>query len=127
MKFTLIKNANIVLENGIIYDGELLISDNKIHDYGRKGEVALPEAYDVIDGNGKYVGPGFVDIHVHYGGEYSTSFDTVKAAEFHLKNGTTSLLATPFYSMNLETMVSAVKSFGHCDRVGSSPTIPTTI
>ena len=57
MKFTLIKNANIVLENGIIYDGELLVCDNKIKDYGRKGEVALPENYEIIDGNGKYVGP----------------------------------------------------------------------
>ena len=121
MKFTLIKNANVVLENGIIYDGELLVCDNKIKDYGRKGEVALPENYEIIDGNGKYVGPGFVDIHVHDGGEYSTSFETVKAAEFHLKHGTTSLLATPFYSMNFDTMVSAVKSL--IENIDKAPTV----
>ena len=83
MKFTLIKNANIVLETGIIYDGELLVCDDRIYDYGRKGEVSLPESYETIDAAGAYVGPGFVDIHVHDGGDYSTSFDTVKAARYN--------------------------------------------
>ncbi len=121
MIYKLIKNANIVLERGIIYDGELLIKDNRIADYARKGKMTLPETYEIIDADGAYVGPGFVDIHVHDGGDYSTSFDTVKAAEFHLKHGTTSLLATPFYSMNFDTMLAAVRALK--ENIKKAPTV----
>lgn len=36
-------NGNIVLEDGIIYDGTLLISDNEIMDFGRKSEIEFPD------------------------------------------------------------------------------------
>ena len=114
-------NAELVMTDHLIPEAVLFIEDGKIAGFGEMRTTPVPEGCEVIDAKGAYVGPGFVDIHVHDGGDYSTSFDTVKAAEFHLKHGTTSLLATPFYSMNLETMVAAVKSL--VENIDKAPTV----
>ena len=58
-------NANVVLETGIIWDGVIVLEGDKIREVGSEHEVAIPEGAEIIDANGKYVGPGFVDIHVH--------------------------------------------------------------
>jgi N-acetylglucosamine-6-phosphate deacetylase len=59
------------------------------------GQEAGPQ---VIDLNGHWILPGFVDIHVHGGGGASftegTSDDARNAAEFHRRHGSTTLLAS---------------------------------
>lgn len=90
-----ITNAQIVLENGIIWDGVITIKDDKILNFGNARDIDIPAYAEVIDAKGAYVGPGFVDIHVHGGDGFSACFETEKAAEFFLKHGTTSFLATP--------------------------------
>lgn len=100
---TAIINAQVVLETGIIWDGALLLADDKIAAYGKMRDMEIPEGVEIIDAAGKYVGPGFVDLHVHGGDGYSTCYNPVEAAEFFLRHGTTSLLSTPDYHMNLET------------------------
>ncbi len=107
---TAITNCQIVLENGIMWDSALLLSEDKIAGYGKMQETEIPEDAKIIDAGGKYVGPGFVDLHVHGGGGYSTCYNPVEAAEFFLKHGTTSLLATPDYHMNLETYYQVIKN-----------------
>lgn len=104
-----IKNAQIVLENGIIWDGIILIEGNKIISYGDNRSVAVPEGAEIIDAEGAYVGPGFVDIHVHFGGSFSTATDPIEAAKECLKHGATSILATPSYNMNFEKLMAAIK------------------
>ena len=69
---TAITNCQIVLETGIIWDGTILIEGDKIAAYGPMASTEIPEGAEIIDANGKYVGPGFVDLHVHGGGGYST-------------------------------------------------------
>ena len=76
-----IKNAKIVLENGIIFDGVLIIENDRILNFGKSAEVEIPECAEVIDAKGAYVGPGFVDIHVHGGGGHQTSTEPALAAE----------------------------------------------
>ena len=90
-----IVNANVVLPDGILWDGAILIKDDKIVDVKPKREIQIPQNAEVTDAGGDYVGPGFVDIHVHGGDGFSACFETEKAAEFFLKHGTTSFLATP--------------------------------
>ena len=107
---TAITNCQVVLETGILWDGTLLLADDKIAAYGPMKDVEIPEGAKVIDAKGKYVGPGFVDLHVHGGGGYSTCYHPVEAAEFFLRHGTTSLLSTPDYHMNLETYNQVIKT-----------------
>ena len=107
---TAVKNANIVLETGIVWDGTILIADGKILDFGPSRDVEIPADARIIDANGKYVGPGFVDIHVHGGDGHCSCYDALKAAEYFLKHGTTSILSTPAYELDFEAFVGAIRA-----------------
>ena len=109
-KITAIKNAKVVHERGIIYDGVILICDGRILNYGKASETEIPEDAEVIDALGAYVGPGFVDIHVHGGDGHSSTYDTVEACDFFLSHGTTTLLATTAYNMDFDTFIGGIKS-----------------
>ena len=90
----LIKNGKIITENGIISKENVLIKGGKII------EISATETTDaeIIDANGCYVSPGFIDTHVHGGGGYDFmdggEEPIIKAAEFHLSHGTTTILPT---------------------------------
>ena len=107
-KKTAIVNGNIVLENGIIWDGIVLVEDDRIVEVGKQSEINIPADAECIDAKGAYVGPGFVDIHVHGGGGFSTSTESAEAAQFLLQHGETSILATPSYAMNYEELLHAI-------------------
>ena len=62
-----IENAKVVLEDGILCDGAILTEGERILWVGKRGETDAPEA-ERVDAGGLFVGPGFVDIHVHGGG-----------------------------------------------------------
>lgn len=55
-----IKNGRIVMPDRII-DGKTLAYDGQISGYINAGDI--PEGAEVIDAQGNYVCPGFVDIH----------------------------------------------------------------
>lgn len=117
-QITVIENAQIVLENGILWDGVLLLEGEQILRYGSVREMKdeIPENAVCIDAKGAYVGPGFVDIHVHGGNGYSTCYNPVEASEFFLRHGTTSLLATTDYHMTFERFLEAIR----CVKAASS-------
>ena len=119
-RLSVIKNAQIVLETGIIFDGVLVIADDRIVDFGRAGAVEIPTGATHIDAKGAYVGPGFVDIHVHGGGGYSTCFEAEQAARHFLEHGETSILATTDYSMPLDTFLAAIEA-----TKAAAPDVPT--
>lgn len=90
----LFRNVNIVKEN-TVEPGEVLVRDGKIAEVARVIE-ATPEM-EIIDGGGRYLSPGFVDLHVHGGGGYSAMGGkeaVVKMCEAHARYGTTSILPT---------------------------------
>jgi len=105
-----IRNGQIVLKNGILWDGVVIIQDERIVAVGNKRDLDIPTGAQIIDAKGAYVGPGFIDIHVHGGGGYSTCYDLKNAAEFFLNHGSTSILATPDYHMNRETILEVLKN-----------------
>ncbi len=59
----LIKNANIVTDNNITF-GCVAVSSGKIKDIFYNNEI--PNAKQILDLNGKYLFPGFIDCHVHF-------------------------------------------------------------
>ena len=107
---TRITNINII-ENGRIFPGAIDMEDGKI--------VAVHEttpataADTVIDGKGFYACPGFVDIHVHGGGNIDfmgADPDQVKTAvAAHAKCGTTTILPTTV-TANLEMTETMIKN-----------------
>lgn len=107
-QIAIVKNAQIVTERGILWDGAILIEDEKIVQVGYEREMKDIIGAELIDARGAYVGPGFVDIHVHGGGGFDTCMDAPKAAEFFLGHGETSILATPDYSLNFKELMEAI-------------------
>ncbi len=79
-----------------VREATLVIENGKITDTDYHGEI--PENAQVIDARGKYVMPGFVEIHLHGGGGYDFTDATVEAfekiSEVHRKYGVTSFMPT---------------------------------
>ena len=91
---TLIINAKVVTSESVL-DGYSLAYEDGVITY--IGEGSIP-ADEVIDANGAYLVPGFIDLHCHgcLGLAFNgASYDEVKTiADYHLSRGTTSLFAT---------------------------------
>ena len=63
------KHGKEMSDIGLIYDGAVIIHDDKIIAVGTTEELdkqVNPEEYEVIDAAGKTVMPGFVDSHTHF-------------------------------------------------------------
>lgn len=102
-----IKNANLVLRDHYIRDGVLLIEDGVIAAFGEARELAIPQGAQILDAQGLYVGPGFVDIHTHSDGTIFFQDDPVAASQHHLKHGTTTLLPALYTGLNTQQYVQA--------------------
>ena len=102
-----IKNAVLVMRDHLIPNAVLLMEDGIIKAFGEARKLEIPEGCEVIDAEGLYVGPGFVDIHTHSDGKVFF-YDEPKAVGHHLKHGTTTILAALYFSMNTEEFVDAI-------------------
>jgi imidazolonepropionase-like amidohydrolase len=71
---TLVTNVTIFDgEGGRIENGSVLLDDGKVVELGQS--VSAPAGATVIDGRGKWVTPGIIDIHSHLGNYPSPSVD----------------------------------------------------
>jgi N-acetylglucosamine-6-phosphate deacetylase len=88
-------NGRIITPESIIENGSLLISDGIITEISDK---EISSNADIIDAEGNFISPGFIDIHVHGGGGSDfmdgTIRDFLTIAETHLQYGTTALVPT---------------------------------
>ncbi|HEY4155269.1 MAG TPA: N-acetylglucosamine-6-phosphate deacetylase [Puia sp.] len=89
-------NGQIITPERIIPDGSLLVCDGLIRELS---ETPIQAPADLIlDARGKFVSPGFIDIHVHGGGGADFMDGTVdaflKIADTHAHYGTTAMLPT---------------------------------
>jgi len=93
---TAIINGSILTPFTEIEHGTILIEDGKIIDINTENSHHLADT--IIDAQGCYVSPGFIDIHVHGGGGADFMDGgkeaILKAARFHMEHGTTSIVPT---------------------------------
>ncbi|HEX9512299.1 MAG TPA: N-acetylglucosamine-6-phosphate deacetylase [Puia sp.] len=93
-------NGRILTPQRIIPQGTIVVEGDQIVEV-REGDVDVPDALE-IDAQGKYVSPGFIDLHVHGGGGCDfmdgseSAFLTI--AEMHARYGTTSMVPTTLSS-----------------------------
>lgn len=90
-------NVNI-LENGVVFkDCFLCTEQGKILDIGKMEDYQRRQE-KVLDGQGRFLCPGFIDIHNHGAMGYDCMDATKEAlkaiGEFHFDHGVTSFLAT---------------------------------
>ncbi len=93
-----LKNGKVITQERIIDNGGIVLEDNKIKEIFQ-GEYTQRESdTQVIDVEGLYISPGFIDIHTHGGGGHDfmdgTTESIIEAAKSHMKYGTTSIIPT---------------------------------
>ena len=88
-----IKNARIVFPDRVT-PGSVELEDGLIKKLVENGEH--DEIGEVVDADGAYLCPGFVDIHTHGGGgvDFMDEGSYDSALDFHAQNGTTSIIPT---------------------------------
>lgn len=100
MSLIKIYNGTVITPHRTIKNGTVLIGDGKILEVTEKN-IELSAATE-IDAQGKYIAPGFIDIHVHGGGGHDFMDNTLEAflgiAKAHAKYGTTALMPTTLSS-----------------------------
>lgn len=115
-----IYNATILTPYRILKNSTLLIENGKITDVV-EGAVDFADA-DEIDAGGKYVSPGFIDIHVHGGGGHDFMDGSeeafLKIAETHARYGTTGLMPTTLTS-ELDELYNTLELYKQADKNNS--------
>ena len=100
----LLKNARVVLPQGVTPPMSVALAEGKIAAMGQ----TLPSAGRVMDLEGDYLFPGFVDVHVHGGGGADFMDGTPEAFETavkaHLRRGTTTLVPTAMTATRQELL-----------------------
>jgi len=99
-------NGRIITPNRIIDGGSVVVSNGKITAVSEH-DIEIPEAI-ALDAGGKYISPGFIDIHVHGGGGHDFMDNTVEAfleiARIHARHGTTAMLPTTLTSSKADLL-----------------------
>src|SRR5262245_62711223 len=89
-------NARLVFPDGIRDGNEVVVEQEKIA--GNQERPSRHRKHEIIDLNGNYLAPGFIDLHVHGALGHDTMEASAEAfrtiSEFHASGGTTSLLLT---------------------------------
>jgi len=102
---TIIINGKIILIDEIWDSGTVVFEDGIISSV-TKESLSPTNSDNVIDAEGNYISPGFIDIHTHGAGGADFMDATVEAyltiADTHAKFGTTALLPTTLTSTDEE-------------------------
>lgn len=99
-------NAKLVLKDSVLERAWLISENGKITDFGAEKAPEITDA-EIIDLNGNYLSPGFIDTHIHGGGgadfmdATEEAFKTVST--HHNSHGVTSMLVTTLAGSTEET------------------------
>ncbi len=116
MSLTLFKNARIITSTGI-YPGEVLVENGIILRvcFGNSLDITADRTIDL---KGKYLSPGFIDIHTHGAGNADFMDGTIdaiyQACKAHMEHGTTSIVPTTITSTT-ESLLTFVDLFNQVE------------
>ncbi|RYU92764.1 N-acetylglucosamine-6-phosphate deacetylase [Emticicia agri] len=112
MRFTKIVNGRVITPHEILENATIVVKDGKI-DGVLTHAVDMEEAH-IIDANGNFVSPGFIDIHLHGGGGYDFMDNTIEAfqqiAVTHARYGTTAMVPTTLTSTR-ENLIKTLETY----------------
>ncbi|HLR20885.1 MAG TPA: N-acetylglucosamine-6-phosphate deacetylase [Tissierellaceae bacterium] len=95
---TLIKNVRIITPNEVLDNFGIVIEEGKIEDIVCEDDIDIYNIKNIIDGDGQYLAPGFVDIHNHGNSGFDIMDSTEEALDemgrYHISKGITSYLGT---------------------------------
>ncbi len=90
--------GTVVLPESLLPNGVVVVDHERIVAVGPEYDVTLPEGASVIDAQGGYICPGFVDIHTHGGAGSDYMDGTAEAVRIanraHVRHGTTTIFPT---------------------------------
>lgn len=108
------RNARLIFPDGIREGLEIVTQQGKIEEI--RQQTKAPKN-DIVDLDGNYLAPGFVDLHVHGAIGRDTMEASVEAfraiCDFHSSGGTTSLLPTTA-AAPLDAIVDVLKAVRDC-------------
>lgn len=111
-------NGQVITPQEIWKDGCVLLTDGKITEVS-KDNIDAPDAIE-INAKGKYVSPGFIDIHIHGGGGHDFMDNSVDGflgiAKLHAQHGTTAMLPTTL-SCEKEDLLQTLRVYEEADKL----------
>ncbi|NRF92400.1 N-acetylglucosamine-6-phosphate deacetylase [Paenibacillus frigoriresistens] len=119
-----ITNVRVVAETGIIDQGSVCVENGRITAIV-EGELVDSEGLEILDGEGKLLIPGMIDVHIHGAKGYDMMDGTVRSIEVVSETcaatGCTSFLATSVSSKmeDLLQMIDNVKQVAGKERGAS--------
>ena len=112
-----IKNGKAILDDGTVTGKAILYTDKII---GIVDEGDIPTGTAVIDAEGGYISPGFIDLHIHgYLGRdvCDASEESIRIiSKGLLENGVTGYLPTTM-TVSTEVIEGAIEDFAECVRM----------
>ena len=115
-------HAKAVTPGGILQDATLLLDGEKIHAIGT--DLQIPDGAEVLDAEGMWVGPGFVDIHLHGDGTDARWEDNPEpVAAHHLKHGSTTMVAYLPYTLPKKELLEATENVQKLLDQGKMPNV----
>ncbi|WP_336517238.1 amidohydrolase family protein [Pollutibacter soli] len=112
-----IRNVNVIPMNkeGVVPAQAVIVKNGKIETVADDKTINVPSGAKVIDGNGKFLVPGFFDMHAHFFYEQGENVNTCdKELKVMLANGLTSVrieCGDPVY-LNVREQVNSKKITG---------------
>lgn len=106
-----------IIHGNEVYSNQVLLYDHKIFDYISLNEFRSEEYEDIIDAQGQWILPGFIDIHIHGAGGCDTMDGTEDAfltiSQTIVKNGVTGFLPTTMTAPkeDIQSSLSTVRKF----------------
>ena len=133
----ILTNARLIFPDGIRDGLEVVVERGKIAEIRpsaprlrRTGEQTRTSSKDVVDLEGNYLAPGFIDLHVHGALGRDTMDSSAEAfrtiCDFHASGGTTSLLLTTA-TAPMENIVDVLKAVRDCIQRRARWSRPTSV